>query len=95
MDNAVKNATSKKVAITAKQDNGKVVVEVCNNDVIVSGETMLKIQKQLKGIKADYLKTASGFGLQLIAHFAALHKGIVMLKSNAEEGTVFTLVLPA
>ena len=95
VDNAVKNTSSKKVSIEAKKVKDKAIIKVCNNDVIMSPELILKIQNQLKGIKASYLQTASGFGLQLIAHFIRLHKGSVVMKSDAEEGTVFTVMLPA
>ena len=94
VDNAVKNTSSKKVSIEAKKVKDKAIIKVCNNDVIMSPELILKIQNQLKGIKANYLQTASGFGLQLIAHFIRLHKGSVVMKSDAEEGTVFTVMLP-
>ena len=95
VDNAVKNAASKKITLTATHAANNVVFQVINNDVVIAEEVVLKIQHQLEGIKANYLQTASGFGLQLIAYFTKLHNGSVTMNSTPETGTVFTVVLPA
>lgn len=85
---AVKDIKNPKIVITASLNkNGHPTINVYDNGNGVKPDIIDKIFMPFFTSK----KTGSGIGLSLSRQIMSLHKGVISVKSKAEEGTTFTL----
>jgi two-component system phosphate regulon sensor histidine kinase PhoR len=97
VDNAIKYASSgKRVALTLKQEDHRVVMAVRDWGPGIEAEEQAKIFERFYRAKAMRLKPirGSGIGLALVQHIARAHGGDVSVTSKPGEGATFQLWLP-
>ena len=86
---ATQEAEKPKIVVTASQNSkGRVQIQVRDNGSGIPEEIRESIFIPFFSTK----KTGSGIGLSLSKQIMTLHKGKIQLKSDAENGTEFTLV---
>jgi two-component system phosphate regulon sensor histidine kinase PhoR len=97
IDNAIKYASSgKRVALTLKRDDHRVVLSVRDWGPGIEREEQARIFERFYRAKAMRLKPirGSGIGLALVQHIARAHGGDVSVTSASGEGATFQLWLP-
>jgi two-component system nitrogen regulation sensor histidine kinase NtrY len=83
-----KNSNSPRIQLTANlEDNGKIVIRVTDNGPGIVKEALSKVFIPFYSTK----KKGSGIGLSLSRQIMKLHKGSIMVQSEPDVETVFTL----
>jgi two-component system nitrogen regulation sensor histidine kinase NtrY len=83
-----KNSNSPRIQLTANlEDNGKIVIRVTDNGPGIVKEALSKVFIPFYSTK----KKGSGIGLSLSRQIMKLHKGSIMVQSDPDVETVFTL----
>jgi signal transduction histidine kinase len=97
LDNAVKYSTDRKnVSVSVSQAEGKVAIAVHDEGVgIPSGEREAIFEKFVRGTSSDGRGTrGTGIGLSMVKHIVDAHGGEVLVQSEENEGSTFTILLP-
>ena len=94
-ENACKYSFDKQAYLYLSFANSEIVAEVKNHGDVISPEEMERIFHPFyRGRNAGDTR-GFGLGLALSQRIVALHKGRVAVKSDKENGTVFTLTFPS
>jgi signal transduction histidine kinase len=84
----VKNSKASRIQLTANlDDNGKIIIRVTDNGPGIVKEALSKVFIPFYSTK----KKGSGIGLSLSRQIMKLHKGSIMVQSEPDAETVFTL----
>ena len=101
LSNAIKFTYDNGTIIVSTQDgkiNGKnaLVLKVKDNGVGISAENLDKIFFKFHQINNALSKSqaGSGLGLTITKELIEMHRGSIMVESELEEGSTFTIVLP-
>lgn len=96
IDNAIKySEQGGKVEINAENSNGYVAIHVTNHGQLISAEEKTKLFSSFwTGVPGKKYVANIGLGLYLGQRIVMLHKGKIGCRSNAEEGTTFSITLP-
>ena len=97
IENAVKYSDNKgTVFISAVNDEHHVVIEVKNHGQVISADEKARLfQRFWTSVPGKKYVANTGFGLYFCHHIALMHKGKISCKSDREEGTTFSVTLPA
>jgi two-component system, OmpR family, sensor histidine kinase ArlS len=94
-ENACKYSFDKQAYLYLRFANNEIIAEVKNHGDTISPEEMERIFHPFyRGRNAGEIR-GFGLGLALSQRIVALHKGRVVVKSDKENGTVFTLTFPS
>jgi two-component system, OmpR family, sensor histidine kinase ArlS len=94
-ENACKYSFDKQAYLYLRFVNNEIIAEVKNHGDVISPEEMERIFHPFyRGRNAGDTR-GFGLGLALSQRIVALHKGRVVVKSDKENGTVFTLTFPS
>jgi signal transduction histidine kinase len=96
LDNAAKFCTGGgTIAVRARHENGRVVVETTNSgEAVAEGELARLFDRFFRGDRARRTVGGSGLGLAITKELVELHGGTVEA-SNTDAGVRFTIMLPA
>jgi PAS domain S-box-containing protein len=78
-------------SVYPKKGNGKVVVEIQDNGIGMSGETKADIFKPFFTTK---MESGTGLGLALASRIVELHGGAIEVESEPDKGSIFRVALP-
>jgi two-component system, OmpR family, phosphate regulon sensor histidine kinase PhoR len=100
LDNAVKyseQAQRKEVAVAVGGRDGFVAVSVRDYGVGIAREEQKKIFDKFYRVSTGLVHDVkgSGLGLSLVKHIVEAHRGRVIVESELEKGSTFTILLPA
>jgi signal transduction histidine kinase len=97
LDNAIKFGTHcNKVEVTAKNTDDALVIEVRSFGKVISVEDQrLLFQGFWQGVPGKKYVAYTGLGLYLCHHLVDLHGGKITCESSVDNGTTFTVTLPA
>jgi two-component system phosphate regulon sensor histidine kinase PhoR len=97
LDNAIKyTGEGDKIAVTAKRENGWVLVSVEDDGAGILQEDLPRIfERFYRADKARSRRTGgTGLGLSIVKHVAEAHGGSVKAESEFNRGSKFTLAFP-
>jgi len=98
VDNAVKFNPGKEklVILSAQVKDGHVLISVGDNGPGIPGEEIDNVFNKFYQVEASFTGQVEGWGLglALVKKVAAVHLGSVLVKSQLQKGSVFTIVLP-
>lgn len=97
IENAIKYSHDEsEVIIRSKEDGDKVLVVIEDHGVGIPAEDLPNIF--MKFFRSHNVKTSTikgtGLGLYLANYFVELHKGKILVTSEADKGSVFSVALP-
>ena len=98
LDNAIRFAPSgsEVVVRSFRDDDGVVAAEVCNGGEPIPPDEQAHIFGRFYQVDRARTRSGhSGLGLAIVSELVQAHGGDVVVRSTAEEGTVFTVRLPA
>lgn len=97
IDNAVKYTEKGKVAISLRQEDKKVIVEVEDTGIGIPEEHQPRIFERFYVIDKSRSRMlgGTGLGLSIVKHIVLMHNGKVNVESTPGKGTKFTVLLPA
>ncbi|MEI8033421.1 MAG: ATP-binding protein [Chlorobiaceae bacterium] len=99
LDNAVKYVDEQngRVRISAFREGDMVRLEVEDNGIGIAKENLGRIFERFYRVdKARSRKLGgTGLGLAIVKHIVLAHKGTVDVRSRVNQGTVFSMVIPA
>lgn len=92
--NAIKfTGKSGKVSVNLYRRNTKIYVEVKDNGMGISKDDIIYIfERFYRGDKSRHEIEGSGIGLTIVKNILDLHGARIDVKSNEDEGTVFTVI---
>ena len=96
LSNAVKFTNVKgEISIFAKQEKENFVIKICDNGVGISKENQAKLFQPFCQLENEYQAkvNGTGLGLYLTQKIIELHGGKILLKSELNKGTCFTILL--
>jgi signal transduction histidine kinase len=96
--NAIKYSSSGgRVAVTAREDDGHVVVSVSDEGIGISSDEQLRIFDRFYRGKAEEVAgvPGTGLGLSIVKAVIDKHGGRVWVDSQPGAGSTFSFVLPA
>ncbi|OGS12258.1 MAG: hypothetical protein A2234_08545 [Elusimicrobia bacterium RIFOXYA2_FULL_58_8] len=98
IDNAIKfNAGREKLVIlSAQARDGGVLISVGDNGPGIPGEEIENIFQKFYQVEESFTGQVEGWGLglSLVRKIASLHGGRVIVKSQLQKGSAFTMILP-
>jgi two-component system phosphate regulon sensor histidine kinase PhoR len=97
IDNAIKYAEPKsKIIITTSIQNNNLICEIRDNGIGIKKEFHTKVFEKYFRVPTNNLHQVKGFGLGLtfVKKVVEMHRGKVVLQSEPNQGTCFTLILP-
>lgn len=97
LTNAIKYTRSGgKISISLQQDSDNTTISVKDTGVGIAREDEEKLFKQFSRVKNALSKSVSGtgIGLYLAKHIIELHEGEIVLESELDKGSEFSIVLP-
>jgi signal transduction histidine kinase len=98
LDNAMKySRTRKEIRIAAQAQDGSVRVSVSDRGIGIAPDDQARIFEKFVRVETGLVHDVkgAGLGLSLVDQIVRAHGGRVELVSNLNEGSTFTLVLPA
>ena len=98
ISNAVKyNINDGEVVVNIDKKNGKIIIDVNDTGIGMREEEVSKLFREFYRIKNDKTKniTGSGLGLSIVRKITDIYHGKIDVKSNPDEGSTFTVSLPA
>jgi signal transduction histidine kinase len=96
IDNAVKySPTDDEVEVEAFAENGRIYVSVQDRGPGIAPEHQSLIFEKFGRVTGEHAKPGTGLGLFIARSIAEAHGGTVEIDSNPEQGTTFTLAIPA
>lgn len=94
LDNAIKYSPSKsRISIKINLMEGKIIVSIQDEGSGITQEELNKIFERF--YSADHNWSGSGLGLSIAQSIAKAHGGQIQAKSQPNQGTIFTVILPA
>lgn len=95
LDNAIKFTNRGGVTLTARNENGTIVVEIADTGIGVSPESLSHIFDRFYRADASRTQPGSGLGLAIALEIARAHGGEIQVQSQPGKGTSFTVRLPS
>jgi signal transduction histidine kinase len=97
LSNAVKFTESGSIVVTAHQQTGEVHIEVRDTGIGISPENLERIFDPFWQVEQSATRRfgGTGLGLGVARKLAKLLEGRLEVESRVDEGSVFTLILPA
>jgi signal transduction histidine kinase len=98
LDNAIKySGTSREIQIRLGRENGHVTISVTDYGVGIPREDLDKIFEKFYRVSTGLVHDVkgSGLGLSIVKHIVEAHHGKVIVESEADRGSTFTIYLPA
>jgi signal transduction histidine kinase len=97
LSNAVKFTEAGSVTVTARKHVGEVHIEVRDTGIGISAENLDRIFEPFWQVEQSATRRfgGTGLGLGVARKLAKLLEGRLEVESRVDEGSVFTLVLPA
>lgn len=97
VENAIKySLEDSTMTVKSREDGDKILVEIIDNGMGIPAEDLPHIF--MKFYRSHNVKTSTikgtGLGLYLAHYFVQLHKGNILVASEAQKGSTFTVVLP-
>jgi two-component system sensor histidine kinase SenX3 len=97
LDNAIKYSDEHhQVDISARRENGNVVIEVRDRGIGIPTKDLERIFERFYRVDPARSRTTggTGLGLSIVRHIAQVHSGDVTVTSREGEGSAFQFVLP-
>ena len=97
LQNAVKYSLKEKtIGVKLYQQNDQVVIEIEDRGIGIEEKDLSNIFIKFFRVENIKVKTleGSGLGLYLVKHAVNAHKGEIMVKSELDKGSIFTVFLP-
>jgi signal transduction histidine kinase/ligand-binding sensor domain-containing protein/DNA-binding response OmpR family regulator len=84
-------------APVTNEDDGTLAIEIKDNGIGIPAGMQEKIFERFfqTDVPESMVNQGTGIGLAITKEFVRLHKGIITVKSEPEQGTCFTVLLPA
>ena len=95
IENAVKFSDEGPIEVTGRQKDGRIVVAVADQGVGIEDERIPEIFSGPASTTQKATPTGTGLGLYLSRRLVELHGGDISVESRADEGSTFTVSLPA
>ena len=96
VDNAVKFTSSGSVKMTAERSAERVKISVTDTGIGIPAELLPRIFERF--FRADKARSrefgGTGLGLSIVKHVMEVHHGSVLVESEPDKGSKFTLTLP-
>ncbi|MBE1442410.1 ATP-binding protein [Paenibacillus sp. OAS669] len=93
--NALKYTMQGTVAVSARSENGQVVIEVSDTGYGMDAETQARIfSRYEQGFHGGSNSSGIGLGLSICKELVELHGGDITVRSTPGEGSVFSFTLP-
>ena len=96
VDNAVKFSSNSEVVISVERSDGKVKLTVSDSGIGIPVELLPRIFERF--FRADKARSrefgGTGLGLSIVKHVMEVHHGSVLVESEPEKGSKFTLAFP-
>jgi PAS domain S-box-containing protein len=94
LSNALKFGSSKPVDLIAKKINDDIVIQVVDRGIGISKSDAERIFKPFERAVSEKHFGGLGLGLYITKQIVETHKGEITVKSNPQDGTIFTVRLP-
>ena len=97
MENAIKYTRENgRVRVTAKAENGHVLVEVADNGIGIPQEDLARIFERFYRVDRSRSREmgGTGLGLSIVKHVAQVHGGSIDVSSTPGQGSTFRLKIP-
>lgn len=95
IDNAIKfSPNNSKVKIKLKKDENEIIFKVMDNGYGIDEENQQHIFDKFYQCDKSHSTEGNGLGLAIVNKIVTLHGGRIVIESEAELGTVFTVILP-
>jgi len=96
LSNAIKFTEHGTVAIRAQREDDRLVVSVADTGKGIPAEALDDIFEEFEQVKgSDPQHRGSGLGLPIVKGFAELLGGTISVESEVDQGSVFTVQIPA
>jgi signal transduction histidine kinase len=95
LTNALKYGNAKPVNIYVKKENDKAILEIHDNGIGIAPENQARIFDRYERAVSGLNYGGLGLGLYISRQIAALHHGVIVVKSTQGEGSIFRMELPA
>jgi two-component system, OmpR family, sensor histidine kinase ArlS len=95
VENGCKYSSDKRTLVDLSFANHKVYVRVVNQGDVIAAEEIPQIFQPFYRGSGTGNSRGFGLGLALAQRIISLHKGTILVQSDASRGTVFTVHLPA
>lgn len=82
------------IKITLKQDKNKILIIVEDNGIGIAKENLQKIWKRFFQVEQSRTTENYGLGLSMVKWIVEAHKGNILVESELNKGTTFTIILP-
>ena len=98
IDNAVKyNREGGSVTLALRKAGDRITIEVADTGMGMTGEEQSRLFQEFVRIKNDRTRDigGTGLGLAIVRQIAGRYEGTVAVRSEPDQGTTFTITLPA
>lgn len=100
IDNAVKYTDKGNIGISVAPFKGQwedaVIIQVKNSGIPIPAKSLSRIFERFYVVDKSRSKKigGTGLGLSIVKHIVMLHKGEILVESDEQHGTIFTIHLP-
>jgi two-component system phosphate regulon sensor histidine kinase PhoR len=97
LDNAIKYSEKKsEVILNSFKDNGNLVIEIKDNGYGIAKEHIPRLFERFYRVEKSRSRDegGTGLGLAIVKHVVQVHGGVVEVKSDWNQGSVFTIKIP-
>ena len=97
LDNAVKNTEANgEIVLSASRSDKDCLIQVSNKGAPISPDFLPHIFERFKTLKISAgSEKGTGLGLAIAKAIVEAHKGTITVRSTVDEGTIFTVSIPA
>ena len=94
IDNAIKFTNKGNISVTLFRNNNRQIIEIKDTGIGISKEFQSKMFQLFSQEENGYSRSyeGNGLGLALVKKYCELNNTIILVDSNKEEGSIFTLV---
>lgn len=96
IDNAIKYTEKGGIIISLQQMDDRMVIEIGDTGIGISEEHLPRIFERFYVTDKSRSRTfgGTGLGLSIVKHIVLLHNGSILVRSEPDKGTTFTISLP-
>jgi two-component system phosphate regulon sensor histidine kinase PhoR len=96
IDNAIKYTEEGGIIISLQQKDDRMVIEIGDSGIGISEEHLPRIFERFYVTDKSRSRTfgGTGLGLSIVKHIVLLHNGSILVRSEPDKGTTFTISLP-
>ena len=96
LSNAIKYTKEGEVSISARQDDGQVLVEVADSGIGIDEKDLPRVFEKFQRIEKQGIEAkGTGLGLAIVKALVELHGGEIFAESEVGKGSKFGFRLPA